>query len=65
MSIGEWNKKEDMLQDQALRHIKKYIPIFAAFTGNAKSEMALLNKIQVIITYNCEKRVNHNLESEL
>jgi len=46
MSIVEWNKKEDLLQEQALRHIKKYIPVFAAFTGNAKSEMALLNKIQ-------------------
>lgn len=46
MSIVEWNKKEDLLQDQALRHLKKYVPLFAAFTTNAKSEMALLNKIQ-------------------
>ena len=46
MSIVEWNKKEDLLQDQALRHIKKYIPLLSAFTSNAKSEMALLNKIQ-------------------
>lgn len=46
MSIVEWSKKEDLVQDQALRHLKKFIPLFAAFTSNAKSEMALLNKIQ-------------------
>lgn len=46
MSTVEWNKKEDLLQDQALRHLKKYTPIFAAFTSNAKSELALTNKIQ-------------------
>ena len=46
MSSVEWNKKEDLLQDQALRHVKKYIPLFTAFTSNARSEMALLNKIQ-------------------
>ena len=46
MSVVEWNKKEDLLQDQALRHIKKYVTLFAAFTGNARSEMILLNKIQ-------------------
>ena len=46
MSSVEWNKKEDLLQDQALRHVKKYIPLLTAFTSNARSEMALLNKIQ-------------------
>jgi len=46
MTSVEWNKKEDLLQDQALRHVKKYIPLFSAFTSNARSEMALLNKIQ-------------------
>lgn len=46
MASVEWNKKEDLLQDQALRHLKKFIPLFAAFTANAKSELALLNKIQ-------------------
>ena len=46
MSTVEWNKKEDLLQEQALRHLKKYMPLFAAFTSNAKSELALINKIQ-------------------
>ena len=34
MSSVEWNKKEDLLQDQALRHVKKNIPLFTAFTSN-------------------------------
>jgi len=42
----EWNKKEDLLQDQALRHVKQYIPLLAAFTSTFKSELNLLNKIQ-------------------
>ena len=46
MAIVEWNKKEDLLQDQALRHLKKYIQLFSAFTTTSKSELALLNKIQ-------------------
>merc|ERR1712066_40958 len=49
MSSVEWNKKEDLLQDQALRHVKKYIPLFSAFTSNARSEMALLNKIVLLL----------------
>ncbi|XP_023349375.1 protein krasavietz isoform X2 [Eurytemora carolleeae] len=46
MTAVEWNKKEDLVQDQALKHIKQFIPLFAAFTTSAKSEMVLLNKIQ-------------------
>jgi len=46
MNAEEWNKKEDLLQDQAVRHLKKYVTLFAAFTTNFKSELHLLNKIQ-------------------
>jgi len=46
MSSVEWNKKEDLILEQALKHLKQYIPLFSAFTTAAKSEMALLNKIQ-------------------
>jgi len=46
MSAVEWNKKEDLILEQALKHLKQYIPLFAAFTTAAKSEMVLLNKIQ-------------------
>lgn len=46
MTAVEWNKKEDLVLEQALKHLKQYIPLFAAFTTAAKSEMVLLNKIQ-------------------
>jgi len=46
MAAVEWNKKEDLLQDQALKHLKQYIALFSAFTSTAKSEMVLCNKIQ-------------------
>jgi len=46
MNAEEWNKKEDLLQEQATRHLKKYVILFTAFTTNFKSELHLLNKIQ-------------------
>ena len=46
MSNMEWNKKEDLVAEQSLKHLKIYIPLFSAFTGSAKSEMVLLNKVQ-------------------
>ena len=35
------------IQEQALKHLKQYIQLFSAFTSSAKSELVLLNKIQV------------------
>ncbi|QQP52776.1 Extra bases, partial [Caligus rogercresseyi] len=46
MTAIEWSKKEDLLQDQALRHVRKHVPLFKAFSSNNKSELALINKIQ-------------------
>jgi len=46
MTAVEWNKKEDLLQEQAMKHLKNYISLFSAFTSSAKSEMVLCNKIQ-------------------
>lgn len=46
MSAVEWNKKEDLLMEQALKHLKEYISLFKIFTTTAKSEMVLCNKIQ-------------------
>jgi len=46
MASCEWNKKEDMVLEQAMKHLKQYINLFSAFTSSAKSEMVLLNKIQ-------------------
>jgi len=46
MNLAEWNKKEELVAEQALKHLQKYTPLFAAFTSTAKSEMALMLKIQ-------------------
>uniref|UniRef100_A0A0A9ZAV1 W2 domain-containing protein n=2 Tax=Lygus hesperus TaxID=30085 RepID=A0A0A9ZAV1_LYGHE len=46
MSQAEWNKKEELVAEQALKHLQKYVPLFNAFTDTTKSEMALLLKIQ-------------------
>ncbi|XP_031564656.1 basic leucine zipper and W2 domain-containing protein 1-like [Actinia tenebrosa] len=46
MQEVEWNKKEEIVADQALRHLKTYSPLFAEFTTTAKSEESLLIKIQ-------------------
>lgn len=46
MSLAEWNKKEELVAEQALKHLQKFTPLFAAFTNTARSEMALMLKIQ-------------------
>jgi len=46
MTAMDSNKREDLLQDQALKHLKNYISLFSAFTSSAKSEMVLCNKVQ-------------------
>ncbi|XP_014663339.1 PREDICTED: basic leucine zipper and W2 domain-containing protein 1-A-like [Priapulus caudatus] len=46
MASVEWNKKEDLLQEQALKHVKMYVPLLSALTTQNKSELALVVKIQ-------------------
>jgi hypothetical protein len=46
MSLGEWNKKEELVADQALRHLRIYSQFFQAFTTNDRSELALILKMQ-------------------
>jgi len=46
MSQVEWNKKEELVAEQALKHLKQYTPLFEAFTTAARSELALMLKIQ-------------------
>ena len=46
MSQVEWNKKEELVADQALKHLKSYTPLFAAFTNTARSELTLIIKVQ-------------------
>jgi hypothetical protein len=46
MSQAEWNKKEELVAEQALKHLKIFTPLFGAFTTTAKSELALILKVQ-------------------
>ncbi|XP_038076946.1 basic leucine zipper and W2 domain-containing protein 2-like isoform X2 [Patiria miniata] len=46
MDIVEWNKREELITEQALRHIKPYTPILAGFTSQASTELSLLYEIQ-------------------
>lgn len=46
MSAVEWNKKEDLVAEQALKHLKTYNPLLAEFTKSPKAELALLVRIQ-------------------
>jgi len=46
MTQVEWNKKEELLADQALKHLKQYSPLFSAFSTTARSELALMLKVQ-------------------
>ncbi|XP_008547132.1 protein krasavietz [Microplitis mediator] len=46
MGLAEWNKKEELVAEQALKHLKIYTPLFGAFTTTAKSELALILKVQ-------------------
>lgn len=46
MKAVEWNKKEDLLAEQALRHLKTYASALKAFTSSSTIEIELLQKIQ-------------------
>ena len=46
MSMVEWNKKEELVADQAMKHLRVYIPLFAEFTKTNKAEMSLMLRIQ-------------------
>jgi hypothetical protein len=46
MGAVEWNKKEELVAEQALKHLKLYAPLFSSFTQTSRSELALLVRIQ-------------------
>merc|ERR1712071_349621 len=46
MSTVEWNKKEELVAEQALKHLKQYAPLFASFTQTSRSELTLLVRVQ-------------------
>ncbi|XP_045620155.1 eIF5-mimic protein 2 isoform X1 [Procambarus clarkii] len=46
MDAVEWNKKEELVADQALKHLRVYAPLFAANTTTDRAELNLLVKVQ-------------------
>lgn len=46
MSIMEFSKKEELVADQAVKHLRFYLPLFAEFCKSPKAELALLIRIQ-------------------
>ncbi|KAL4629647.1 basic leucine zipper and W2 domain-containing protein 2 isoform X1 [Arapaima gigas] len=46
MNAVEWNKKEELVTEQALKHLKHYAPLLAMFSTQGQSELVLLQKIQ-------------------
>ncbi|KAJ8367665.1 hypothetical protein AAFF_G00313650 [Aldrovandia affinis] len=46
MNAVEWNKKEELVTEQALKHLKHYAPLLAVFSTQGQSELVLLQKIQ-------------------
>lgn len=46
MGLAEWNKKEELVTDQALKHLKQYTQLFKAFASTDRAELALILKVQ-------------------
>jgi len=46
MSDIEWNKKEELVAEQALKHLRGYASLLAEFTKSPKAELTLLVRIQ-------------------
>lgn len=46
MGTVEWNKKEELVADQAFKHLRTYSTLFASTAKSDKSELALMLRIQ-------------------
>uniref|UniRef100_A0A8C2J7H3 Basic leucine zipper and W2 domain-containing protein 1-B-like n=2 Tax=Cyprinus carpio TaxID=7962 RepID=A0A8C2J7H3_CYPCA len=46
MSSVEWNKKEELVTEQAIKHLKQHSPLLKAFTTQGLSELTLLLRVQ-------------------
>jgi len=42
----EWNKKEELVAEQALKYLKQYTALIGAFSTQGRSELALLIRVQ-------------------
>ncbi|XP_044745015.1 protein krasavietz [Coccinella septempunctata] len=46
MAIPEWSKKEELVTDQAVRHLRQYVALFTAFAQTERAQLSLLLKVQ-------------------
>ena len=46
ISLVEWSKKEELVADQAVKHMRYYLPLFKEFCKSQRAELALLVRIQ-------------------
>ena len=46
MGAVEWNKKEELVAEQALKHLRLYAPLFSSFTQSSRSELGLIVRVQ-------------------
>jgi len=46
MNAMEWSKKEELVADQALKHLQQYSSLLAAVTSSGRSQLILINKVQ-------------------
>lgn len=46
MSVVDWNKRQELILDQAVKHLRKYASLLSAFTSSNKAELALLVRVQ-------------------
>jgi len=46
MAAVEWNKKEDLVAEQALKHLKQYCPLLKETAKSGRSELSLMLKVQ-------------------
>jgi len=46
MAAVEWNKKEELVADQSLKHLRTFVPLFANHTTTSRAELHLLQRVQ-------------------
>ena len=46
MKFGDWNKKEELVAEQAMKHLMNFAPLFAAVTQSGRAQLVLLVRIQ-------------------
>lgn len=46
MALGEWNKKEELVTEQAMKHLKQYTQLLKAFATTDRAELSLILKVQ-------------------